>query len=457
MRYVKNYALLTVGLLLTGSVSALSLQEAWEGAQVADREFAAAFADAEAGGKRRDQARALWLPSVSASTVSGRASNTSTTRDAGFAAPGFGVSRNVDFQTSINNGALNRWSVNAVQPVYNRDRLAQSRQLEASADASEAGWIAAKQAAMLRTAERYLAVVQAEAALKLAQGLQAAVDRALAEARERYRLGDKPVVDSHEATARAEVVRAQVLLAESELKLQQQAFRDQVGREPGDLWLPIKVAGEHPGPLEDWLQRAVSGNPTLRVLAAKWEAAKEEASRYSLAASPTVDIVAQSGRERLSGSGDYGGNAQNELRSSMIGVQLSIPIFTGGLRSARHEEALKLADKTQYENERAKQQVEHATRAAWLGLTIGASRVAALEAGVKASAARLDATRLGHKVGDRTMLDLLNAENDASNAQLELLKARSAMIGDRLRLAAMAGALDEALLDEVGRRALARP
>ena len=453
---IERVAWLWAGILLAQPAFALSLADAWESARNADREFAAAHSDSEAGSKRRDQAQALWLPSVNASATTGRASNNSTTRDAGFSAPGFGTSRNVEFQTSVNNGTLNRWTVNAVQPIYNRERLAQSRQLEASANASDAGWIAAQQAALLRTAERYFAVVQAETALDLARNQQLAVDRALSEARERYRLGDKPIVDSHEAMARAEAVRAQVLLAESELTLQQQAFVDQVGRRPADLWLPRKADADHPGPLEDWLQRAVDGNPTLRMLEAKLAAAREEIGRHGVAASPTVDLVAQSGRERLAGSGDYGNSALNEVRSSMIGIQLNIPIFTGGMRSARHEEAIKLAEKTQYENERARQQIEQSTRAAWLGVTVGASRVQALEANVKASLARLDATRLGHKVGDRTMLDLLNAENDASNAQLELLKARIAVIMDRMRLAATNGSLDEDMLAAISRQSMAR-
>ncbi|MEI7430538.1 MAG: TolC family protein [Betaproteobacteria bacterium] len=440
-----------LGALLVKPVFALSLLEAWEGARTADQELAAAFSAFQAGATRLAQARALWLPSVNASATSGRATSSSTTRDAGFSAPGFGTSRNVEFQTSVNNGSLNRWTVNASQPVYNRERLAQGRQLEASASAAEANWVAAQQAALLRTTERYFAVVQAETALLLVQRQQVAVERALSEAKDRYRIGDKPIIDSHEATARAEAVRAQALLAESELQLHQDAFRNQIGCEPKALWVPNAAPTKHPGPLADWLLRAASDNPTLHMLEARLVSSKEEAARYGTMTAPTVDIVAQSGRERLAGSGDYGNNASNEIRNSMIGVQLNIPIFTGGMRSAKQEEALRLADKTRHENERAKQQIEHSTRAAWLGVTVGTTRVAALEANVKASAARLDATRLGHKVGDRTMLDLLNAENDASNAELDLLKARIGVILDRMRLAMATGTLDEKLLAAMSR------
>ena len=65
---------------------------------------------------------------------------------------------------------------------------------------------------------------------------------------------------------------------------------------------------------------------------------------------------------------------------------------------------------------------------------------------VQASLARRDATQLGQTVGDRTLLDRLNAENDASTAQLALAQARVALLLDHLRLAALAGQLDEAVL-----------
>ena len=57
--------------------------------------------------------------------------------------------------------------------------------------------------------------------------------------------------------------------------------------------------------------------------------------------------------------------------------------------------------------------------------------------------ARLAATRLGHKVGDRTTLDVLNAENDAANARLAWMQARITLTMDRLRLVALTGKLEE--------------
>jgi outer membrane protein len=75
--------------------------------------------------------------------------------------------------------------------------------------------------------------------------------------------------------------------------------------------------------------------------------------------------------------------------------------------------------------------------------------VDALAAATRASAARLDATRTGHEAGERTTLDLLNAENDHAAAQLALAQARVQVQLDGLRLARLAGVLDEPRLRRV--------
>lgn len=147
-------------------------------------------------------------------------------------------------------------------------------------------------------------------------------------------------------------------------------------------------------------------------------------------------------------SGDFGA-ASNTSRQQMIGLQLNLPLYTGGYRSAKLEESLRLQDKADAEIAQSQQQIAQQIRAAWLGLQIGTARLSALAQAVTASQARLDATRLGRQVGDRTTLDLLNAENDASSADLALLQARIDVLQNRLRLQALAGQLDETRLQTV--------
>jgi outer membrane protein len=378
-------------------------------------------------------------------------SNTATS-GAQFSAPGFGQKQNVDFNTSITDGNSTSWTLAARQALISGTRSAQSRELELAGDLAEVQWQAARQALMLRVAERYFDLVVADETVRVLREQQAALERSLAEAQEKFRIGDSPITDTNEAQARALAARAQVLAAETDLQLKQFALADVTGIAAQDLH-PRMPAETRTLPavatLEHWMDEAALRNPTLRMQAVNVELARQDVSKSRLLASPSLDLVARLGRDRLTGSGDFG-PASNTASSGMIGVQLTIPVFTGGYRSAQHEEALSMAEKARLDEARARQQVALQTRASWLELTTGAGRVAALAAAREASHARLDSTRLGQEVGDRSTLDVLNAQSDAAAADLALLQARAGLYTQRLRLAALAGALDEDQLRAVG-------
>lgn len=438
-------------MLFAHSASAADLIEAWRAAQENDFEYSASRAAHQAGEARRAQSSSLWRPSVVFTGTVGRSSNETSMSGVQFSAPGFGQSNGVAFNTSVNNGTAERWTVSARQPLISGERQAQGRQLALAADAADLEWQGAKQALMLRVSERYFDAALASESLRVLRRQQAAVDRALTEVRERFRIGDVKVTDTHEAAAQAEAIKARVLAAEADLQLKQVALSDVTGLPPGaqTLFHPAQDAAPFDASsLDRWLAKAKDQNILLQMQMVSTEIAKEEAAKFRAVASSSLDLVAQAGRDRLTGNGDFGA-ASNTASNKMIGIQLTVPLFTGGYRSARQDEALRLADKARADAGRMRQQIAQQTRAAWLGLTVGASRVAALADAWKASLARLDATRIGNEVGDRTTLDLLNAESDAANAELALLQARIGLVLDRLRLAALAGELDEAQLRSV--------
>lgn len=450
---MRRSALALAAVLAVGAApsQAADLLDVWRAAQQNDLDYAAAASARQAGETRRAQAGSLWLPNVQFNGTAGVATNTTTTNGAQFSAPGLGTNTGVDFNTSINNGTLGRWSLEARQPVISRERLAQSRQLEMAADLADLEWANAQQSLMLTTAQRYFEVVLATEALRVLRQQQEAVNRALIEAKDRHALGDIPVTGTYEATARAEAIRAQIIAAETELQLKQVALSDVTGLKPEAMNLRFPANDAAPGEaraLDRWLTEAADRNPLLRMQTKATEVANEEAAKYSLAATPKVDVVAQAGQDRLSGNGDYG-SALNNNRGWMVGVQLSLPLYTGGYRSARQEEALHLADKARTDADRTRQKIALQTRAAWMGLTVGAGRIAALSEALRANRSRLDSTRTGVEVGDRTTLDLLNAESDTATAELALMHARIEVLMDRLRLAALSGQLDEPQLQLV--------
>jgi len=426
---------------LPGMASATTLLDAWRAAEQHDREHAVARAAHAAAQPRRDQAAALWRPGVALTAAAGWGQGETEMRGAHFAAPGMGASSGVAFGTSVTSGAATRWALQASQPLYNPQRRAQQQQLNLRADMADAAWQAAQQSLMLRTAERYIDLALTQEALHLLDQQLAAVQQAATEAQDRFALGDAPVTDTHEARARLAALQAQRMAAQTALEVRRRALADSTGLSAvtADLPAPVQIPQR---PLTDWQNEAEAASPAIRQQTLALELARADAQRHSRSASATLDLIAQAGQERLHASHDRSSKGTQAL----VGVQLTVPLSTGGLRAAQEEEALRLATQAEAQAQATREDVARQVHAAWLGLSAGTQRVQALEDALRASEARRDATRLGHAVGDRTLLDRLNAENDAGAARLALAQAQAGLLLDHLRLAALAGKLDETAL-----------
>lgn len=444
---------LAAALLMARPAGAVDLLQAWQAATTHDAQAAAARAARDAGAAGTAQARALWRPQLVLEVGAGAATNENAARGARFAAPAFGASTDVGFDTSVTGGTATRYALVLRQPLYDRERSAQARQLELSARAAELEWEAARQALVVRTAERYFDVALAAARVRLLVRQEQAVESARLQAEDRFRIGDRPVTDVHEATARAQALRAERLAAQAQWEVARAAFTDLTGLTPADgsLRLPSAVEASDLGGVDDWVARAAQDHPQVRLGAAQWQLAEEEARKSAAAWSPTVDLVAQARRDRLSGSGDFGSASQTAVDRA-LGVQVRVPLYTGGARSARHTQAQALVERARAQLEQARREAALQARSHWLDLSLGASRLAALEAGRDASRSRLDATRVGLQAGDRTTLDLLQAENDAAAAELSVLQARAQWWVRWLQLHATAGRLDEPVLARANAR-----
>lgn len=433
---------------LAPAAQATDLLQAWQAAQSHDRELAVARATQATALPQRAQATALWRPGVALTAAAGLATGETDTRGAQFAAPGFGQSTGVDFATSVTGGTATRVALQASQPLYNPERRAQQQQLGLQADQTDLQWQAAQQAAMLRTAQRYFDLAVAQEALRVIDGQLDAVRKMATEAQDRFDIGSAPITDTHEAQARLAQLQAQRLAAQADLDIKRRQLADSTGMPPAALTARLPGHGEPATThaLQVWQQEAEAGNPAIRLQQLAARIAQAEADKHASAAAPKLDLVAQAAQDRLSGSGDYGSGARNKNLNAMVGVQLTVPLYTGGWRSAKQEEALRRWEQAQAQVDSTREQVAQQVHAAWLGLQLGAQRVHALMQALTASEARQDATLTGHEVGHRTLLDVLNADNDTAATRLALAQARSELLLNQLRLSQLAGQLDEAAL-----------
>ena len=177
--------------------------------------------------------------------------------------------------------------------------------------------------------------------------------------------------------------------------------------------------------------------------------ARQNVRKQAPMAGMSVDLVAQAGQDKLTGSGDFGSGATTRNTNRMIGVQITIPLYTGGMASAQQQEAIRLREKAQAQLDATQQQIDRQVEAAWWGLQAGQARLQALAQARQAMHSRLDATRMGHTLGDRSTLDLLAAESAHAQSVLALAEARNTQVLNHLRLAALANQLDDALLQQV--------
>lgn len=436
-----------VATVLPAAAWAQDLLTVWQAAAQHDRQLAVARAERAATQTLREQADALWRPSVSLAVSAGLGAQDTAMRGARFSAPGMGQIDEARFATSVDGGLATRLGVTVQQPLINPARDAQREQLRLSADMGDTAWHGAQAELMLRTAERYLALALADERVRVLGGQVQALERARAEAHDRYRIGSSPITDTYEADAALAGVRAQQSAAMLEAGIRRQALAGSTGLAAPTAGLPT---GALPpvGGAPDWEQAAQADNPRLRMLTQAVTVAEQKLRQQGAAGRPTLDLVAQAGQDRIAGSGDFG-SARNRSLNAMVGVQLNIPLYAGGMVQAQEREAAERLNKARAELDAAREDVSQQVRAAWQGLQAGSLRIAALQDALKAGTARLDATRLGREVGDRTVMDMLNAENDHAQAQLALAQARSDQALTFLRLAALADRLDEGRLAQV--------
>jgi outer membrane protein len=370
---------------------------------------------------------------------------------ASFSAPRLGGMDNARFVTQMDHATDTRATLVATLPLYSPERRANAAQLERQAQLAGVQLSAADHALFLRVAQSYFDVLAAEDAQASLLARKRAVERALDIAREKFRIGKSASTDMHEAQASFNGVLAEEAAVAADLQLKQASFADLTGLPATGLARlrdGIDLDTLRRGDLPALITQAMAANPRVKMTSLGEEIANQEIAKHRLAGSASVDLVAQYGVQRVDG-GNAAGAAYTSNRSGWLGVQLNLPLFTGGMRGARESEAVALADKARSESESARQQVAQAVRAAFLGMQSGLQQIRAYQQGVVSAGSKLDATETGQELGARTTSDVLNAQQAYYDVNNRLLRAHYQVLLSALALAAACGDLDLKRLEAV--------
>jgi len=196
-------------------------------------------------------------------------------------------------------------------------------------------------------------------------------------------------------------------------------------------------------------RKSRQNNLNINIQQPAYEIAAEEVELQNAGHYPILDAVGSYNDTRAGGSANGFGS---DLQNGQIGLQLQIPIYQGGLVSARARRAVALRQQALDNLEPARRQAEFETRSAYLNLTGNVAQVAAFEQALTSSRSQLESTQLGYEVGVRTSIDVLNAQQQLNTAQRDLLQARYNYLLSVLQLKAATGLINESDLADVSQR-----
>lgn len=421
----------------------LDLRDIYAAAQQNDPVFAAARAARAAAGERVPQARALFLPSLSAN-----ANTTYNDADIQYDSPtSIG---GIPITSATRRYNSNGYGLSLNQPVFRAQNFPTYRQAQLQVDQADLQLRAASQDLILRVAQAYFDVLLAENNVALVEAQKQAITQQWEQAKRGFELGTVTITDTNEAQARLDLVISQEIAARNDLEIRRQALMLLTGQPPQPL-APLRPGIEPqppvPNDMQAWVQRAEEQNFQLGIQARTAGIADAEVTRNRAGHLPTFDIVGSysdtsAGASTLTGVG-------SDTQATSISLQMELPLFQGGAQVSRVREALANRSRAQQDLEQARRQTTLSARQSFLGVANGVAQVRALEQALVSSEVSLKSNQVGFEVGVRTSVDVLNAQQQLFNARRDLAQAWHSYLLSRLRLHANAGSLSEQHLDEI--------
>ncbi len=421
----KKASWLLAGLLALGAMApagAQNLVTLYDAARAFDATYLSARALAESAPYRAEQAHAPLRPNAA---LGGNATRTHS---------------EVEVLSNSSTGA--GASLQARQSLFNRANRVTANQADKSLEVSRHDLQAAEQDLIIRVAQAYFDVLAAQDTLATTRASKTAISEQLASAKRNFEVGTATITDTREAQARFDLATAQEIAAENDLRTKRIALDQLVGQSnvtPKPLATPAKLPPLEPAQVDAWVSQAESAHPTIQRAQLALEIAQLETEKARAGHLPTLDAVGTVSRNR--GPASLLSPVNVNTQQASVGLQLNVPLYSGGAVQNRVKETLALEDKARDDLDAARRGVAQAARQAFFGVQSGQAQVSALEAAESSSQLALEATQLGYKVGVRVNLDVLNAQTQLYTTRRDLAKARYDVLMGSLRLRQAAGQL----------------
>ncbi|WP_247888343.1 TolC family outer membrane protein [Azospirillum brasilense] len=311
--------------------------------------------------------------------------------------------------------------VSATQPLYDATVGPAVRRAERTVEAQRATVLANEQQILLNAAAAYLDVVQNQAVLELQANNEQVLRRQLDAARDRFRVGEYTRTDVSQSESRLAASIAARISADGTLQASRATYERVVGSMPGKLKAP-KPKFKLPGTLDEVVEMARSNNPS--VLSATYtEAAQREAVDQQFGRLlPSANLSAQA--TRTIDAGRSSGIDIKRQDGAQLTAQITIPLYQAGLPEALTREAKHTANQARLQIDDTRRQAVEAAISAWQGLQAARASIESYNSQIRAAEIALEGVRQEAQVGSRTVLDVLNQEQELLNARVNLVRAQ---------------------------------
>src|SRR5690606_10501594 len=294
-------------------------------------------------------------------------------------------------------------------------------------------------------------VLRAQDALAAVKAEEAALKRQLDQAKERFEVGLSDRTDVLQAQAGYDSAHAGRLLAERQV---QDAFENLEAltarpyRRLDGIRHSLPVLAPVPNDASRWVETAARQNLNLQASQFAVAAAEENLRQRRAGHAPTLDLVAQYQTGDNDGLGlthsmDIPGlpmpRYTGDASQTTVGLQLKVPLFSGGLTTAQGREARQLLEQAEQQREGLRRQVVQNTRNLFRAVNTDVEQVKARRQAIISSQSALEATEIGYEVGTRNIVDVLDAQRLLYATVRDYNNARYDYILDNLRLKQVAG------------------
>jgi len=429
---------------LTGN--ATSLIDVFEDALVNDPLLKEALANKEAISESRPQARSLLLPQINASgsysdsDINGRSTFQQKTS----------IGTVTNTTGFLQESETTQWDVSIRQTIFDFGAWMNLKKANKTVAQAEIDYLAAEQQLMVRVATAYFNVLAAQDTLESEQAARQAIEKQLDQSRKRFDVGLIAITDVQEAQAAYDQSVANEITAKRNLATSKESLRAITDNYPSNLLKPddgLPLIMPNPQSETDWVNTSLEQNLSFLSAQLGTEIARSEVKVQRSGHFPTIGVQAQK-RDTDSDSfrSDSGGDfnpADTENINEGIGVQVSIPIFSGGQTSSRVRQAVARHRASKEKLERVGRETTRNARDSYLGVISGIATVKALQQSVKSSAIALQATEAGYEVGTRTTVDVLDARRRLYSSQRNLAISKYDYLKNIIQLKQAAGTLSK--------------